>query len=252
MTWPTAPVSTTNTDASSDSPANARADILDLQQKVNEMIAVEPVGRLIGVRVFSTPGASVYTPTVGTKSVLVECVGGGGGGVGMPSVSSGYRTGGSGGWGGSYAKSYLTSGFAGVTVTVGSGGAGGPSTGGNGLVGGTSSFGSVMTCPGGSASLYLSPTNATNEAQGPQGPMTAPTGGNIVQIHGAPGGKLMILNGIPFTTPGGSSQLGSWDWDATMQTGFGAGSPAIFQTYGYAARAGLPGGNGAVIIYEFS
>lgn len=38
MTFPTTPVNTTNLDSSSDSPANARADLLDLAQKVNTII----------------------------------------------------------------------------------------------------------------------------------------------------------------------------------------------------------------------
>ena len=39
MTWPTSPVTTTNTDAGTDSPASARADIYALEQAVNLMIA---------------------------------------------------------------------------------------------------------------------------------------------------------------------------------------------------------------------
>jgi len=39
MTWPTVAVDTTDTDAGTDSPASARADLLDLIQKVNQIIA---------------------------------------------------------------------------------------------------------------------------------------------------------------------------------------------------------------------
>lgn len=39
MTWPTVAVTTTNTDAGTDSPATARTDILDLMTKSNQMIA---------------------------------------------------------------------------------------------------------------------------------------------------------------------------------------------------------------------
>lgn len=252
MTWPIGTVSTANTDSPSDSPATARADILTLQEKVNEMIGVEPVGRLIGVQVFSTPGASVYTPTAGTNSVLVECVGGGGGGVGVPSVASGYKSGGSGGWGGSYAKSRYTSGFSGLTVTVGAGGAGGPSTGGHGFVGGTTSFGSLISCPGGSGGLYLTPTNSTNAAISYQGPTPAPTGGNIVMHRGQPGGDFFILNSFVMPLNGGATAIGSWGSHDTVATGYGAGAPSRYQNYGYAANAGKPGSDGAVIIYEFS
>lgn len=252
MTWPIGTVSTANTDSPLDSPATARADILTLQEKVNEMIGVEPVGRLIGVQVFSTPGASVYTPTAGTQSVLVECVGGGGGGVGVPSVASGYKSGGSGGWGGSYAKSRYTSGFSGVTVTVGAGGAGGPSTGGRGADGGTTSFGSLISCPGGSSGLYLTPTNSTNAAISFQGPSPAPTGGNIVMHRGEPGGTFFILNSFVMPLNGGATALGSWGDHETVSTGYGAGAPSRYQIYGNSANAGKPGSDGAVIIYEFS
>ena len=39
MTWPTVAVGTTNVDSGTDNPANARADILDALQKLNQMIA---------------------------------------------------------------------------------------------------------------------------------------------------------------------------------------------------------------------
>jgi len=80
-------------------------------------------GRLINVRVFASPGVYTYTPTAGTKAVLVEVLGAGGGGGGTVSTSSGaFVSVGSGGGGGGYAASYLTSGFSGIGVTVGAGG----------------------------------------------------------------------------------------------------------------------------------
>jgi len=252
MTWPIGTVSTANTDSPSDSPATARADILALQQKVNEMIGVEPVGRLIGVQVFSAPGASVYTPTAGTQSVLVECVGGGGGGVGVPSVASGYKSGGSGGWGGSYAKSRYTSGFTGVTVTVGAGGAGGASTGQSGFDGGATSFGSLISCPGGSGGLYLAPTNSATASIAYQAPTSAPTGGNIVMHRGQLGGSFFIVNSFVMPLNGGATALGSWGDDYTAPTGYGAGAPSRYQNFGSSAVPGTPGSDGVVIIYEFS
>jgi hypothetical protein len=207
-------------------------------------------GRLLNVRVITT--TQTYTPTTGTKSVLVECVGGGGGGVGVPSVASGYKSGGSGGWGGSYAKSHYTSGFSGVTVTVGAGGAGGLSTGENGSEGGTTSFGALISCPGGSGGLYLPPTNSTNAAVSYQGPAPAPTGGNIVMHRGEPGGDFFILNDFNMPLGGGATALGSWGDDHTVATGYGAGAPSRYQNYGNAAKVGKPGSNGVVIIYEYA
>lgn len=207
-------------------------------------------GRLLAVRVITT--TQTYTPTTGTKSVLVECVGGGGGGVGVPSVSSGFTSGGSGGGGGSYAKSYYTSGFSGVTVTVGAGGAGGPSTGGRGADGGTTSFGSLISCPGGSSGLYLTPTNLTNVAIPYQAPTPAPTGGNIVMHRGQLGGSFFIVNNILMPLNGGATALGSWGDDYTAPTGYGAGAPSRYQIYGNSAVPGTPGSDGVVIIYEYA
>ena len=39
MTWPTAAISTANMDAGTDSPATARADLLQLTQQVNQLQA---------------------------------------------------------------------------------------------------------------------------------------------------------------------------------------------------------------------
>lgn len=207
-------------------------------------------GRLLAVRVITT--TQTYTPTTGTKSVLVECVGGGGGGVGVPSVASGFISGGSGGGGGSYAKSHYTSGFSGVTVTVGAGGAGGPSYGGPGSAGGTTSFGALISCPGGSGGLYLIPTDSTTAARSYQAPTAAPTGGNIVMYRGQLGGSFFIVDSFVMPLNGGATALGSWGDAYTAPTGYGAGAPSRYQIFGSSASPGAPGSDGVVIIYEYA
>ncbi|HET8871269.1 MAG TPA: hypothetical protein VFM48_12565 [Aquabacterium sp.] len=151
MTWPTGSVPTTNVDAGTDSPASARADLLDLITKANQMIAEtpKPAGRLIGVRVFGA-GSYTYTPTAGTNAVLVEWVGGGGGGGAAITTTGNTGCIAGGGGSGGYARSFITSGFSGVTITVGAGGSGGAALSSNyGSNGGQTSFGSLVVVGGG-------------------------------------------------------------------------------------------------------
>ena len=84
---------------------SASVDVLDdgatatiLSNMKSAMTALTP-GRLLGVRVFTASGT--YTPTAGTKSVIVEAQGGGGGGGGIGSAAGG-ATAGNGGGGGGY------------------------------------------------------------------------------------------------------------------------------------------------------
>lgn len=68
MTWPTASVVTTDVDASTDSPANARDDILSALQKLNEIIANGSPVLLAGNQ--SVGGVKTFTssPVVPTPS----------------------------------------------------------------------------------------------------------------------------------------------------------------------------------------
>ena len=78
-------------------------------------------GTVITVQRFTSSGT--YTPTPGTTGVIVELVGGGGSGgsCAAPPAAQGACAGG--GSAGAFARARLTSGFAGVAVTVGAGGA---------------------------------------------------------------------------------------------------------------------------------
>ena len=59
MTWPTVAVNTTNVDQTTDSPATARADLLDLIQKCNLMIA--QVSSFMGGHLADTTAAAART-----------------------------------------------------------------------------------------------------------------------------------------------------------------------------------------------
>lgn len=215
-------------------------------------------GRLINVRVFSTPGVSTYTPTTGTKSVLVEVQGAGGGGGGTGSTGSGsFAAGGSGGAGGGYAASYLTSGFSGVGITVGAGGGGAANS--AGATGGTSAFGALINCVGGAGGTLGISTSTTNGMLAIGGAMggTA-TGGNIINEQGGHG-MCAFVNTSPLSGSGGSSHFGS---GAYYFSGTSAGRPATNPGSGGSGAcslqnnpSGITGGNGAdgiVIIWEFA
>lgn len=117
-----------------------------------KVLNIFTVGRLLGVRIFDAVGTYTYTPTPGTGKVRVRVIGGGGGGGAVSGATSTLFLAASGGASGAYSESLLTSGFSGITVTVGAGGAGG-TAGGAGGAGGTSSFGSIMSASGGGGGL---------------------------------------------------------------------------------------------------
>jgi hypothetical protein len=67
MTFPTTAVNTTNLDSSSDSPANARADILDAVQKLNTIIAE---ANTAGGVVVLTGSAKIPSSTIPSQITL--------------------------------------------------------------------------------------------------------------------------------------------------------------------------------------
>lgn len=96
-------------------------------------------GGLIGVQRFATSGT--YTPTLGTRTVLVEVQGGGGSGGACPATGSGQATASAGGAAGAYGRSIYTVDFASIAITVGVGGAQPAAGSNNGISGASSSFG---------------------------------------------------------------------------------------------------------------
>lgn len=220
---------------------------------------------LLGVRVFTS--TQIYTPTAGTASVVVKCVGGGGGGGGCPASAAGQVSMGSGGGSGAIAVGRVTSGFSGVTITIGAGGAGGAAGANDGADGGNTSFGTVLTAgggghgntigvslappgaryggPGGTASgsacLFSSAgqwgrtaySHVTDLASGGEGAHSPLFGqGGCQQEHGPIiGGAISAGNG--YGSGGGGP--------STCGTGAGSG-----------AKAGAAGAQGICIVWEWS
>lgn len=238
---------------------NPTTDIADTYWKIAfvdaSSLGTLTKGRLLNIRVFSTPGTFTYTPTTGTTSVVVEVQGaGGGGGSCSAPPAAGVAIAGGGG-GGAYCASYLTSGFSGVTCTIGAGGIANDTAG-----GGTSSFGALLSAPGGKTNGQIQGTTFPFQVSSSLGGAIA-TGGNIINTSGSPGGQgLATSNGNSTSGAGGSSRFGTGGIGGIGTTvgvagGFGAGGAggvAQQATGGGTPAAGGAGGGGIIIIREYS
>ena len=214
-------------------------------------------GRLLNIQVFYNSGT--YTPTAGTKKVIVEMVGGGGGSAGSHSASSGQISVGGAGGAGSYSKGQFTQNFSGVQITVGTKGAGGTSSGPYASDGGTSSFGSLITAAGGSAGQPAGPTNSF-----PFSTVAAvvSAGANGANIIGTPGqgasASIAVSTSVVIESPGGSSQFGAGGFITAFNakgvngSGYGSGGGPSKVNGGSAAVAGGDGSQGLVIVWEYA
>ena len=201
-------------------------------------------GALLNVQVFSTAGTFTYAPTVGTRSVLVKAVGAGGSTSSHAATLAGHNSACSSAGAGAYGEGRYTSGFSGVTVTVGAGGAA-PATG-AGNAGGSSSFGALLSCPGGLAGPVC-----TDSVTFPfitilaSSSTSAPSGANISGSKGAGGLQQIVLSLTPATTSLNSNY-------SKFQGSAGDGAPGkIIQPSTGSITAGTAGNDGAVIVYEY-
>lgn len=206
-------------------------------------------GKLLNTRRISATGT--YTPTAGTKSVLVEIVGGGGGGSTVTTTGAAQFAAGPGGGGGGYCRSYLTTGFSGVTVTIGAGGL--ASAG-----GGASSFGALMTASGGTSGGVAGPQANTGVTISGQGTGGGATGGNLTNIPGSSGMFGIVTPASPVGGIGGASAMGlpgsygSGTSGGQTGAGPGAGGGGASSLQGNGSNTlGGPGAAGLCIIYEF-
>ena len=209
-------------------------------------------GRLLNVQTFTSSGT--YTPTPGTKSVVVEVQAGGGGSGGCPATGANSVAASGGGGSGAYAQSRLITNFANVNITVGSGGAAGASGGGTGGVGGVSSFGDLMVCPGGTGGLTTGTTAVSYPAsRGGSTDTNAPSGGNIVAAKGKPGGGTTILTQTIGTLGyGGTSRFSAGGGGGGESGAFGSGACGVANFASHSATSGFSGGNGIVIVWEYA
>jgi hypothetical protein len=218
---------------------------------------VDPLsGRLLNIQTFTVSGT--YTPTAGTRSVVVEVIGGGGGSGGVPNTTSGQFVSSGGGGGGSYAKSRITSGFSGQTVTIGAGGAAGNSTTAGGD-GGATSFGALLSAPGGGGGSAGAVTSTPPHISPPGTPGTLPTLGNVLNLAGGVGSNGYSFVGGGLGGSGGPAGNG-FAGPRGMGTG-NPGSPGVNPGSGaggtqnqgvQGGHGGAAGANGICIIHEYA
>lgn len=209
-------------------------------------------GRLLNVQTFNASGT--YTPTPGTKKIIVEVIGAGGGGGSASGANASSVGIGAGGGAGGYAKSLITSVPSSQSVVVGVGG--NPSS-----PGGLSSFGSIVANGGlgGDSSISSAWTTAfgVNLFRGANG--GSATGGNIVNSSGGCGGTAIWSKenncvsgeGGASYLSGGATPIGgsSGPGNAGTAGGGGSGANANLTTTVY---TGGKGGDGLVIIWEYA
>ncbi|EFZ0003942.1 carbohydrate kinase [Shigella sonnei] len=190
-------------------------------------------GRLIQCQVFKSSGT--YTPTKGTRFIIVEIVGGGGAGGGCQVGYPNNAACGGGGMSGEYVKARVDNPTV-TTVTIGYGGTGASAS--VGAPGGATSFGNTIIAKGGLGGNVLAEGTAPGVV-GPYGAYTEPgfTGANIIGSgsgYNSPG--IRFSGSLAIGGPGGDSILGA-----------GAGSQAIV---GEGINAnGHGGGGGGACVY---
>jgi len=211
-------------------------------------------GGLLNIQVFTATGA--YTPTAGTVSIIVEAVGGGGGGGGCGAPGVGTSAAGGGG-AGALAIGRITSGFSGVTVTIGAGGAGGAAGANNGTAGGATTFGSVLSAGGGSGGVAVPAGGGLPRAAGGGAGGAASGSSSLMGITGEQGGLGYAYNNfILFSGEGGSTLYGGGGTQVNTTSngnaGAGKGSGGSGGGTGSVAAAGGAGTDGICLIYEYN
>ena len=232
-------------------------------------------GGLIAIKYLTSTAGGTYTPSPGTRFIVVEGVAGGGGGGGVcPSYTTNYANygavgagGGSGAWG----RVTLTSGFSSVNYTVGLYGQGGSAIGGDGTSGGTTSFGSFLVLTGGSGGqgdnygIYDDGTVSIGKISGSGGSTTTADigspgrSGDWGMMRGARYGRSGA--GASSYFGGGGSPRFLWaPGESTSTNGesggaWGAGGSGACGFFNGVVTGGASGGNGRqgiIVVYEYA
>lgn len=219
----------------------------------------DSVGRLVNIQKFTSSGT--YTPTAGTKFIIVKVIGGGGGGgASLNTNSTQVSMGGGAGAGGTAISKLLISSITStVSVIIGSAGLGGTVSA-IATSGGGSSFGSYLSASGGgfgSAGLAATLGNSMLTFNGGGGDGN---NGNIANSIGGSGSQGIVLQSGYVSGAGGSSSIsaggqplstiGSSSPGAGGRNG--SGGSGAFSYINSAVTNGGNGGSGVVYVWEYA
>lgn len=199
-------------------------------------------GCLLNIKTITTSG--MYTPTAGTKSIIVEAVGGGGASGNLTATGTTQNAISAAGSNGAYAKARYTSGFSSVSVTVGAGGTVNGAGGGNGGDGGTTSFGSLLVCPAGKGS-GVGTAKAPPFNEGAAQPSSSPSGTGIIISRNGPFSSWPTVVALGMGSNFANSII-------SPLAGYGLGGDGVASNASEPARNGNPGSSGVVIVWEYS
>ena len=210
-------------------------------------------GRLLNVQRFITSGT--YGASAGTKSAIVEIVGGGGGGGGSGTTNASQVSSGAGGAAGSFVRHFVGTMPATAAFTIGAGGAGG-AAGATGGAGGTTSI-LGLTAPGGNGGLSVASAPPYMLIGGTPGGIG--TGGSIMNAQGQAGSAAFALatgafisgGGGPSIYGGGGPGLGTSTSAGNSALSPGAGGGGGICGSSTAGQSGGPGAAGSLVVYEF-
>jgi hypothetical protein len=215
-------------------------------------------GRWIGRQAFTSTGT--YTPDTGTNRVVVTVLSGGGAGGGTPATTTGQSATGGGGFSGSYAQALFTSGYSGVTVTVPTAATGVSNAAGN--AGGTASFGSLISCAGGTGGVLGGVTTGVG-GTGFGGAQAACTvSGAAATYFNLPGGApafgvVLAAASIGFSGQGAASPFGAGgasrgsSGSGFPATAYGVGGGGANAVGAQSAFAGGTAGSPIILIDEY-
>jgi hypothetical protein len=211
----------------------------------------QAVGRLLNIQVLTASGT--YVPTPGMNNARVRGGGGSGGSGGAAATSSTQTAAGGGTAAGSYFDAWLSAATIGASqsVTIGAAGAAG-AAGGVGGAGGSTSFGALLAAggsPGGPAGTAVLTTASGLNSAGQPGAIAS--GGNILNATGSPA-TPGIMSGGTIAGTGGSSPFGAGGPVSSPGTGYSAGSGGSVNGISSAAKVGVVGVQGVIIVEEYA
>lgn len=230
------------------------------QVATTAFVSAAQTGELLNVRIYTTN--TTYTPTTGTNSIVVYAAAAGGGSGGNAATSTGQNAASGGGGAGAFLLARITSGFSGLTITIGAGGTAGAAGSNAGGTGGTTSLGTLFSCPGGVGGGGGNALSSVPSGGGSAGVGAAAcTLSGITALINTSGqsgalGQIFAIGAFVLGGGGGSTLLGiSYGMNGSTSPqpgiGYGSGASGMISLASASAAAGAAGAGGVIIIFEY-